>query len=297
MRLPDEGWYLFDEDDLDFADGSIPDFDPFALFRELQGSTEAVEDLGSSDVRGNSARRYRLTIASRRFDHDVIEPLLTLTRDIRVDFWIGEDGLPARIALETRGTAENFDFEGEQDAIAWISVDFEDYGTPVTVEAPPEDELQDFNDFVGGPTDDPFEGAECYGDRLDECLGVNPELDAMAQDPSVCQGLDVRICLVPIGKVRTDVVQAVVDFHKETKNLDVVVLPSVAIPPGLPDRSTSQLTTKEAFELVAGVYGVSNATPSTFVVTSPVDFQSGDFGWVFGTRYGRSGLEHNHRAI
>ena len=31
-----------------------------------------------------------------------------------------------------------------------------------------------------------FKGADCYGDRLDACLNVNPAAQALAQDPALC---------------------------------------------------------------------------------------------------------------
>ncbi|MGH2610072.1 MAG: hypothetical protein ACRDHF_13410, partial [Tepidiformaceae bacterium] len=148
-----------------------------------------------------------------------------------------------------------------------------------------------------GGAADPFEGADCYGDRVDDCLGVNAELDAKAVDPALCQGAEARVCLVPIGKVRTDVVDAIVKFHKDTANIEVLVLPSLPLDASAIHRDTSQVDADLLYEMLQASYGVGDLTPSTFIGIAPIDVRprDGQYGWMFGSRWGRdaNGL-HNH---
>jgi len=55
-----------------------------------------------------------------------------------VDVWIDHDGLPRRFAA---------DIEIAGQASVKESVDYTDFGTDVTVEAPPADQVQSLNDF------------------------------------------------------------------------------------------------------------------------------------------------------
>ena len=139
-----------------------------------------------------------------------------------------------------------------------------------------------------------FRDADCYGERLARCLGVNRELDARSADPFTCQRDQPRICLVPAGNVRPDVVEAIVRFHRETKGLEVFVLPSVELPASLVFAKTSQVSAEGVRDAVDAQYRVTNSTPSTYIVITPIDVRplSGEFAWMFGARYGVKG-NHN----
>jgi hypothetical protein len=142
-----------------------------------------------------------------------------------------------------------------------------------------------------------FQGADCYGPRLDECLDVNPAADALAQDPATCEGLDIRMCLVPVGHVRADVLEAIIEFHKRTANIDVVILPSVPIPADAVNRETSQITAKRAFELIDEVYPIEGLDRSTYVAISSIDMTTDDLGWLFGVRYSKGYFGNNHGSF
>ena len=115
----------------------------------------------------------------------------------------------------------------------------------------------------------------------------------MAQDPKFCQHFDVRVCIVPMGFVRADVIQAVVDFHKTTKNIDVVVLPGIPLSASDVDATESALTTTAMFELMRTTY-ITTGTASTFIGISGIDQMQDGGGWWFGHRFGQSGSRHQH---
>ena len=293
----DGGWMKFDEDEMGLIeDLFMPLFDPYSLLEELGVDPSDAKHEGSGDVRGKKAERYTITVPPRDVDQD-IEAFMPIGKELKVEFWVGEDGLPVRVVFESSGTAKDFDFEGDEAVTFRMVVDLFDYGKPVDVDAPPEDEIVDLGSLglpgAGGLTGDPFEGAECYADRLDECLTPNPEVDAMAQQPITCQHFDVRVCLVPMGFVRADVIKAIVDFHKKTANIGVVVLPSIPLPPNLLDRANSQLPTKALDDLMKSTY-ITTGTASTFIGISAIDQQGESYGWWFGHRFGRSGFSNQH---
>ncbi len=134
-----------------------------------------------------------------------------------------------------------------------------------------------------------FRGADRYADRVDECLGANRELDVKAADPSVCLGPEAHVCLVPVGKVRTEVVEAIVRFIKETRGLDVVVLPSIEMRPTMVYPETYQVSEEVVLDAILTEYGVRTDTASTFIGITPIDIRprDGQYEWMFGARFGR----------
>lgn len=145
-----------------------------------------------------------------------------------------------------------------------------------------------------------FRGADCYGEKVADCLAVNADLDARASDPTICQGAEAHVCLVPVGNVRADVVDTIVRFHRETKGLDVVVLPSIPMRATMIYPETSQVAEWTIMEAMEDAYGVTNNTPSTFIGITPIDIRprSGEYEWMFGARFGRDrNGNHNHGAF
>lgn len=143
--------------------------------------------------------------------------------------------------------------------------------------------------------DDPFAGARCWGDRLEECLEPNPALESQAVDPAECLGPEARVCLVPVGNVREDVVAAIVDFHRETAGIEILVLPSISIEEGWIGGS-SQVGKVALFEGMEGAFGFDAETPSSFIAITPVDMYPDDGldAWVFGARFGSGPMGHTN---
>lgn len=148
--------------------------------------------------------------------------------------------------------------------------------------------------FAGTPVP-VFDGTECWGPAIYDCLPVNPELEELTSDPALCQQAEARVCLVPVGHVRRDVVEAILAFHRETAEIEVVVLPSLPIQPTKVDIGRSQIASDTVYEQIQAAYGVTERTPSTFIGLLPIDTGPGDgrYPWWFGARYGRTlGLNH-----
>lgn len=143
---------------------------------------------------------------------------------------------------------------------------------------------------------DPFEGSDCFGERLSNCLGTNPELESLYANPAECQGLGARVCIVPFGHVRRDVIDAIVEFHRATAGIEILVLPSLPIPERLIATETSQVTAIDLYHEMQAIYAVTDFTPSTFVGLTPIDIKPShnEYSWMFGARYGADMMGHNH---
>lgn len=199
-------------------------------------------------------------------------------------------------------TAALFVACSSQPSVTWVEPS-QDEALPETPEAlqppPPVDTRVAAGRFSSAQVaaGDYFRGADCYGAKLPDCLGVNAELDARAADPMECQRPEPRLCLVPVGYVRTDVIDAIVRFHKDSRGLDALILPSIPITTQMIDQKTSQVIDIEVRSAMDSVYGVVNATPSAFIAITPVDMKpkSGEYAWLFGVRYGTKGS--NNRGV
>ena len=139
-----------------------------------------------------------------------------------------------------------------------------------------------------------FDAADCWGLAIYDCLPVNPDLAELTSDPARCQEAEARVCLVPVGNVRRDVVEAIVAFHRETADIEVLVLPSLPIQPESVDFERSQVPSDAVYDQIRAAYGVTAETPSTFIAVLPIDTgPDGKNSWWFGARYGRTlGLNH-----
>jgi hypothetical protein len=270
--------------------------EPFSAIEDFGASGSQMTRDGEEEVRGQKTVRYagRVEAADLQNAADRIEG------DVLFELWLDHDNLPARLRMSYEFDALYL-FEpipGETPRVV-VTIEWFDWGQPVDIQAPPADKIVDIDDFAGGsdPTTDYFAGADCYGDAVDDCLEPNPELGAGAADPALCQGAEARVCLVPVGNVRTDVVDAIVKFHKGTANIDVVVLPSIPLTAADIHHDTSQVDADTLYEALERVYGVGDLTPSTFIAITPIDVRprDGEYGWVFGSRWGRDANgAHNH---
>ncbi len=268
--------------------------DPFSPIEDFGAKSSQLSRDGEEEIRGHRTTRYAGTVSASE-----LPSFDSVTDDVRFELWIDEDNLPARLTVSYEFEADDFLEEpipGETPRTVFM-IEYFDWGEPAEIEAPPADQVIDIDDDPFGGMGDPFEGADCYGEKNDDCLGVNAELDAKAADPALCQGAEARVCLVPIGKVRAGVVDAIVKFHKETAGIDVLVLPSLPLDPEAIYRDTSQVDDHTLYEMLQAHYGVGDLTPSTFIAITPIDVRprDGEYGWMFGSRWGRDASgQHNH---
>lgn len=297
VKFGEERWI---EGPAEVTDGWFEDLgpisDPFAPIEEVGASRGNITHTGTEEVRGRKAERYSVTLDPEDVTTDHFGAPADPIGELQLDVWVDEDGLPVRLSVVFEIDPADLDLGGDGPARFSNVIEYFDYGKPVEVEKPADDEIISLDDMGESPWGGghPFADAECYGDRLAECLQPNPEVDAIAVDPSLCQGAVARLCLVPVGWVRLDVVGAIVDFHRETKGIEVLVLPGVPLTPAQVDTNTSQVTTQLLWAQLQEHYGVNSFTPSTFIAMTAIDARDGEFGWLFGSRWGGGPFGHNH---
>lgn len=117
-----------------------------AAFEQVSG---AVETLGAETVRGVPTERYRLTLDLARLietapagDRAALRKELEQrkTKSEPVEIWIDDAGLARRVRFVV-------DSDG-------VTIDFFDFGIDVKVEAPPADQVEDFDALLGAARDD-----------------------------------------------------------------------------------------------------------------------------------------------
>ena len=180
MRFPDElapqlggkHWIRFDPAtippgagvDFDALLAQFRSSDPLANMSLLAGAGEDVSEVGEEIVRGVDTRHFKLTVDVRKSVAQAPEQVKASmsklaeglgTETLPVDVWIGDDGLPRRLAYEvdvakiapetTAGTGA-----APQGRLRTVMELF-NYGEPVKVTTPPEDDTVDLGKLAGQP--------------------------------------------------------------------------------------------------------------------------------------------------
>ncbi len=123
----------FDTDDFFFGD------DPTSILDAFSENVEDIEDLGEDEVRGVTARHYRVMAT----DPELAEEMGSMDA-IPFDIWIDEEGRPVKVRME-------FDVEddgmlgGDSGETMTMAMEFSffDWGEPVDIQVPSEDEIGD----------------------------------------------------------------------------------------------------------------------------------------------------------
>ncbi len=127
----------------------------------LTGSDDIVA-LGEDDLDGVSARHYRVRLdgdaLSARFDLDEVAPRLRqpiqqqleglVGRTLTIEVWIGVDDNLVRRQVTTLPMLTPAVLGRGEDATMEIDVTYSDFGVEVDSEAPPDDEVTDYLDYI-----------------------------------------------------------------------------------------------------------------------------------------------------
>ncbi len=129
---------VFEGDDFFFGDN------PAAMFDLLREMGDEIEDLGDDTVRDVRARHFRVTVHDAAFDFS--------GEGFPVDVWIDESGRPVKFLFEMSVDDNDPFFAGEEMHTS-LEFYFFDWGQPVDIQPPPEDQIGEF-DFFGDWDDD-----------------------------------------------------------------------------------------------------------------------------------------------
>lgn len=117
---------------------------PTQILDLLRGAGAAVTDLGPAAVAGASTTHYRVLVDAAELARVAGIPFVPAgqpaTQTVPVDVWIGKDGLVHRVALAL----------GHGTGGATFSATIGDYGTNVSVSAPPSSDVLNATGFLTG---------------------------------------------------------------------------------------------------------------------------------------------------
>ena len=140
--------------------GQIGQSDPNGSLDALRGAKGSAKRVGSENVRGTRTTRYRVTIDADQAVNRAPEARRDEVRNsvgalgsktIPADVWIDSKGRLRKVRL--RVVASSTTSKGS------VSFEYFDLGAQVNVDAPPANEVVDFQDLLGGSTTGPSGGA------------------------------------------------------------------------------------------------------------------------------------------
>jgi predicted Zn-dependent protease len=123
----------------------------------------------------------------------------------------------------------------------------------------------------------------CTGDQLAACLEAQAELQAVSRP--TCDGSVRRVCLVPLGQVRPDLVQHLVEHFRVEYGLAVIILTPVAVPSDIVDPLREQVDAATLIEHMGGVFPDAYRDPEAVLIgVTPVDMYNVEshYRYLFG---------------
>ena len=122
-----------------------------------------------------------------------------------------------------------------------------------------------------------YQGPPCYGEQLLGCLEQQTDLISMATE---CQGVGQHVCLAPLGKVSSALVEHVVAYFQEEYRIEIHVLPPVALPEGLVDDDREQIEAVTLAEYMGEVFPEeSSDSQAVLIGLTPVDLYLNTEDW------------------
>jgi hypothetical protein len=152
----------------DFAtDSSAGNQNPTQFLKTLEAISGDVTEVGTEEINGSEATHYRAVISKEdlqnQFDSQEMKDYYaelgitgekyeevkrgTVTNDVPVDVWIdNETQLVSRVQMELATAnsivGDNLDGSEFSDVSVTVTMNFSDWGAPLEVEAPPQDEIK-----------------------------------------------------------------------------------------------------------------------------------------------------------
>jgi predicted Zn-dependent protease len=180
--------------------------------------------------------------------------------EVDIVLWLDKETLlPHKISMEgSTGVLTS-------DLAIRTSIELTDYDGPITLPQRPVD-ARPWRDL--GLAERP-----CTGAQLAACLEAQAELEPISR-PS-CEGSGRRVCLVPLGQVRPDLVQHLVEHYSDQYGLTVTVLTPGAVPSDIVDPLREQVDADALFERVGDLFPEAYRDPEVVLIgITPVDMYS-----------------------
>ena len=142
MELDGKKWLKIDMSDPDSLFGMLGrSTDPELMFKAMEEPKE-FELLGTEEVDGVETNHYRVVMDTAAYAEAMEMPAeitSSMPEDIAVEMWVDADDLPRQFRQELELPAMG----GGPATTSTTEGTFSDYGTEVTIEAPPASEVAD----------------------------------------------------------------------------------------------------------------------------------------------------------
>jgi hypothetical protein len=132
--------------------------DPKASLEQFSQAGEITETEENVEINGENTTHYTITVDVAKLAEAQTDPTLKQAmeqmvesggmKDFPVEMWVNDDSLPARFKLNM----PTQDPTSGQAVTAEMQVDYTDWGTEVTVEAPPADQTIDAAEAMNAPS-------------------------------------------------------------------------------------------------------------------------------------------------
>ena len=109
--------------------GDTSAIDPKAMIEAFTQNVKSVSKIGSEDIDGTATTHYVLVTDTKALGDELGKEASGLPDSLSYDMWLDEEGRPRRIQADL----------GDQGS---MQTDMTDYGSDVSIEAPPADQVQ-----------------------------------------------------------------------------------------------------------------------------------------------------------
>lgn len=148
--LPGKSWISVDDGDASSLTPGVTD--PADILGMLEAEGASVDPLGPSTLGGDTVEGYKVSISSSTIDQGVGQSGLPAGLQKAVQGIIGTNGVTLEVYVGTDGLVREIQVPldltvGGSPLTAEVTLDFTQYGTPVTIVAPPASEVVSLSQF------------------------------------------------------------------------------------------------------------------------------------------------------
>jgi hypothetical protein len=111
----------------------------------------------------------------------------------------------------------------------------------------------------------------CGDDGDYGCLEVDAAVGTVFRDTGACSGSERQVCLIPLGATSLEIIGGIVGHYREAYDLEVAVLPPLAIDRHLVDLQRQQVSVEDLSDAVLTAYGNQASRGSLLIGVTPAD--------------------------
>src|SRR3972149_2732795 len=138
--------------------------------------------------------------------------------------------------------------------------------------------------FAGEYSYDFYE-VSCSGSDLPRCLDEQTALRQLSS--ASCRGFEKRVCLAPLGEVSPELVEHLVDYHRDEYGISITVVTPNAIPDGMANPDRGQIDVQDLMHYMATLFPTASRDPNAILIgVTPVAMydRTSPYRFLFGAR-------------